>query len=409
MYVILNAKTKGRRPLTISIKEGKMRNKVWLFGLLFFALFSFTAQAAGLNPINGVGARAKGMGGAGIAVADDASIFYYNPALLGDSGNFAQVGGDFLQASFTYKDPKGKQYDSAKSGYFVPLAGVSYKVNQKLAVGLGVVTPNMFGADFKDQMGFYSKMSLTQIAPVIAYQITESLTLGLSLKAGYGQLELSQPTLIAPTVVSRLDSKADGWGYSGQLGILWKATSWLKFGAMYQSKTKVALSGTSNLGPVGSNDFSTDFYFPSYYGVGAGATFGNLLIAFDIIQSDYGSTDKASIDYKTWPKSTLTLDWQNNTSYSLGAEYKLSNWRLRGGLGYQDAVVPDKTINPATPDMNGWTASGGVGYKTKNFGADLAYVHAWGLERAVESSTMGAPGKYSASVDIISMTVSYNF
>lgn len=386
-----------------------MRKHLWLLSGLIFILFCANAEAAGLNPINGVGARAKGMGGAGIAVADDASAFYFNPALLADAGSFAQVGGDFLQASFTYKDSKDNQYDSEKSGYFIPLVGANYKVNQKMTVGLGVVTPNMFGADFKDKMGFYSKLSLTQIAPAVAYQVTDNLTLGLSIKAGYGQLELSQPTLIAPTVISRLDSKADGWGYSGQLGILWKAAPWLKLGAMYQSKTKVALSGTSNLGPVGSNDFSTDFYFPGYYGLGAGATFGNLLIAFDIIRSDYGSTDKASIDYKTWSDSAIALDWQNNTSYGLGAEYKLSNWRLRGGLGYQDAVVPDKTINPATPDMNGWTASGGVGYKAKNFGADLAYVHAWGLERTVGASAMGAAGRYSAGVDILSMALSYQF
>ncbi len=388
-----------------------MKRKAWLFGLLVFALFcSSAAEAAGLNPINGVGARAKGMGGAGIAVAEGASVFYFNPALLlGDSGNFVQIGGDYLQSSLAYNDSKGKQYDSGKSGYFVPLAGVSYKVNKKLAIGLGVVTPNMFGADFKDQMSFYSKISLTQIAPAVAYQITDNLTLGLSLKAGYGQLELSQPTLIAPTVVSRLDSKADGWGYSGQVGLLWKATPWLKLGAMYQSKTKVSLSGTSRLGFVGSNDFSTDFYFPGYYGVGAGATFGNLLIAFDIIRSDYSSTDKASLDYKSWPKSTLTLDWQDNTSCSLGAEYKLSNWRLRGGLGYQDAVVPDKTISPATPDMNGWSVSGGIGYKIKNFNADLAYVRAWGQERTVAAAPMGVPGKYSAGIDIMSVAISYHF
>jgi len=372
-------------------------------------MFCSYAEAGGFNPINGVGARAKGMGGAGIAVADCASAYYYNPAGLSDNGNCAQVGGDYLQVSFTYKDPTGKQTDSAKSGYFVPLAGVSYKINEKMAVGLGVVTPNTFGADFKDKMGFYSKISLTQIAPAVSYRITENLTLGLSLKAGYGQIELSQPTLIAPSVVNRLDSKADGWGYSGQLGILWKAAPWLKFGAMYQSKTKVALNGTSHLGPVGSNDFSTDFYFPGYYGIGAGATFGNLLVALDVIRSDYSSTDKVSIDYKTWPDSAMALDWKNNTIYSLGAEYKLSNWRLRAGILYQDAVIPDSTISPAMPDMNGWTMSTGVGYKVGNFGADLAYVHAWGQERTITAAPMGVPGKYSASIDILSMAVSYRF
>ncbi|MFH0955960.1 MAG: outer membrane protein transport protein [Candidatus Falkowbacteria bacterium] len=365
------------------------------------------AMAGAENSINGVGARAKAMGGAGIAIADDASAFYANPALLAYSGNFAQAGGDYIVNSFTYKSPASQKIDSKTSGNFVPLAGVNYKANSRLAVGFGVNTPNVFCADFKDSMNFYSKISLTNIAPAIAYKITDNLALGLSIKAGYGKVKLTQPVQIAPGVFSRMDTDADGWGYSGQIGLSWKAATWLNIGAMYQTKTKVSLDGHSNLGMVGRSDMSADFYFPGYYGVGVGINLGNWLIAADVTRSDYGSTDQVNIDYKTWSKSTLALNWEDNTIYSFGVEYKLADsWRLRGGLGYQDRVIPDSTINPAMPDMNGWSVSGGFGYRNKKIGVDFAYLHAWGRERTVPLPNLGA-GKYSAAIDMLSGSLSY--
>lgn len=391
-----------------AIKKGAILVLVIFFvivGFFLFCLFLNDAHGAGVNPLGGIGARGRGMA-AGIAVADDASAFYYNPALLAETGNFGEVGVglEYIRANFTYKTPDGKKYDSDTGEYFVPIIGTNHHIND-LTVGIGIVTPFTFGADFKDQLGFFSKISLTEIAPAVAYRVSDKLSIGGAVKIGRGEIELSQPTL-----AGRLDSQSDGWGYAGQLGLLWKPTKWLRLGTTYQSKIKVELDGRAKFATGGaSSNFSTDFYFPGYYGIGGAVDIGDFLIAADVMRFDYSSTDQANIKYKKWPANTLKLNWQNNTYYGTGVEWKADkNWRLRTGLAYQGAVIPASTISPATPDMDGWCWGIGGGYRGKKLSADLTYLHAWGPERKINPPNPEA-GKYKASIDIISASLTYRW
>jgi long-subunit fatty acid transport protein len=116
------------------------------------------------------------------------------------------------------------------------------------------------------------------------------------------------------------------------------------------------------------------------------------------------------IDYDLIPNRTIILDWQNNLIVDFGVEYKLSDaWRLRAGLGYQDRVVPESTMSPAMPDMNGWSVGTGVGYQWKDFTFDLSYVYAHGKERWIIDADHGLAGRYSADIHIVSAAVKYNF
>ena len=58
--------------------------------IAFFALFLFVALTASAQAqtFGGVGTRAEGMGGAFVAVADDASAVYWNPAGIAMGATF---------------------------------------------------------------------------------------------------------------------------------------------------------------------------------------------------------------------------------------------------------------------------------------------------------------------------------
>lgn len=386
--------------------------KAWMrLGLLIFVFLLVCSDvwAGAVNPIGGVGTRAKGMGGPGTAIADDAAIFYYNPALLVASGSFAQIGTDFIYAKIKYEDPTGKVHKSDPGEYFIPLAGAAYQLpNKKIAFGVGMITPYIFGSDFKQELSMMSKLSLTGITPSVAYKINKNLSVGASLILGHGVIELSQPTSMG-----RLDSETDGWGYGYQLGALYQANEWLTLGATYQSKIRVELEGkTKAFTPMGNqrSDLTTVFYFPGRASIGAAAKIDKWLISADATWFDYSSTDVTNINYASWPDSKLRLGWKNSWKYALGAEYSATDKiKLRTGLGYQSKVVPDSTCNPITPDTNGISASVGLGIKVSEaIKIDLAYLHAWGKERKVPLSQAGA-GKYSASIDILSLAVVYSW
>lgn len=389
-----------------------------LFALPFclFILFYLScdcARAGAVNPIGGIGARSKGMGGAGAAIANDASCFYYNPALLSSSGDFAQIGADYVYASIEYKDPAGKEYKSDPGKYFVPLAGANYNLNDKINIGVGFVTPYCFGSDFKQQLDMSSKLSLTEIAPAVSYKASNQLTLGVSVKLGIGTIELTQPVYAAGVKIGVLDSKADGYGYSWQVGALWQPNDWLNIGAAYQSKIRIELEGGANLSSplLGnlSNNFSGVFYFPARYNVGASVKAGKFLIAADVVRFDYSATDKIDVNYEQWQDEKLALNWQSNTYYALGIEYSANNAiKLRAGGAYQKAVIPDSSASPATPDMDGWIAGCGLGWQGKDFGADFSYLHCWGNKREIAAPNQGA-GAYAADIDIVSAAIVRRF
>ena len=353
------------------------------------------------------------MGGAGMAIAQGASVFYYNPALLSQGPNFLEAGGEYLRADFDYISPLGKEFASDGGNHFIPLVGGGYKFGQ-FRFGLGLVAPYLLGADFKKELGSFSEISLTEIAPAVSWEPFPNFSLGAALKIGFGQIEMSQPFLYNGMVIGRVDSDANGWGVGWQVGAAWKPVDWLKLGVSYQSKTKVSLDGDSKLiSPVLGNsasDLSADFYYPGRLGFGVGLEFGKWLIAADAVWFDYSSTDKVDISYDSWPKDVLLLDWKNNVFCGLGVEYSLNeSWKLRTGVAYQQAVIPDNTVSPVTPDMDGWSIHAGLGYSIgKNFEVNLAYLHAWGNDRQVGLPNSGA-GEYGADVNSVTMGITYKF
>ncbi len=385
-----------------------------LVALLFFG-FTSSVWAGGENRIGGVGPRDIAMGGSGTATANDTAIFYRNPSLLSQQStpSFVQIGTDYIRADFDYTHPAGKHFDSETGQYFVPFLGTNYKPTDRLAAGFGILTPDVFGAKFKNTVGFESEISMTEIAPTLAYRLWYNLSIGAGLKISYGKVQLIQPIIMGGKKIGQLETKADGWGYGGQFGASWQPLNWLSLGVSYQTKTKVSMSGKTDqstfLGTK-TNDLDTDFYFPGRYMFGAGLKFGDLTLAADIVRFDYSSTDKAIIRYQNGTRQTLRLDWKDNWYYGLGAEYQLTKkWALRAGIAYQEAVAPDSTINPATPDMDGWSLHGGIGFQpTERWGIDIAYLRAWGPERNVNLPNSGA-GKYEAAIDILWAAVSYRF
>src|SRR3989344_131936 len=99
--------------------------KTWLAVFIASMFCASNAWAGTVTPVSGIGTRAKAMGGAGAAVAEGGSMFYYNPALLAGSENMVEAGMDYINASITYEDPTGAAHESNPGEYFIPLIGAT--------------------------------------------------------------------------------------------------------------------------------------------------------------------------------------------------------------------------------------------------------------------------------------------
>lgn len=439
-----------------------------LLAVLLAAGLSSLSLANGLN-LNGLGSRAVAMGGAFLALADDFSAAYWNPAGL---SNFKTrvlgfYGVDLIpSASYLMQVPTGgglltlvdaktktKHYLAGMGAYYQP-------VNDRLVAGIGVYTPSGLGAawdgnefislqdydlglaagEHSSAYLWESRVGKISISPAVSYKINDRVAVGAALNLDYGMFSLKRwAGAVTLSSESRLDlgqyeDSSKGWGIGATFGVLVKPSRTLSFGAAVRTPTKIKLSGTtliSNLdllGLVTESDAEKTLTWPWW--IGGGVAFRprwDLVLTADLQWTQWSKVDEIETSYKNanWSlfftkagKTVTPLKWQDKLQVRFGAEYMLyQNVAIRAGYYYDPAPAPDKTLNILLPsyDFNGLTLGAGwdLGGLMIDVGAELLL----GKERSVDFAkwlydsayASSMPGLYKMKILVPHFSVSYKF
>lgn len=417
--------------------------------------------ANGLN-LNGFGARATGMGGAYVSLANDYTAVFWNPAGLAEMAK-AQFGLDFdalyptgkySLGSFTMKTEK-KLYPAGLAGYVQP-------IGKNIVVGLGAYTLSGLGADwvnpgleaalvspippaaFTPTLGTYDWRSFigsVTIAPSIAVKVNEMLYLGASFNLNYGFFQTDQwgkyaivmppaspapgnVATVAPTIVNfgQQTLNVKGWGYGATFGIKVKPAEWISIGATYRTESKISLKGTmeieniSLLGLAPSSDASMKVTSPMWLAGGVSVKpVAGLTLAADAQYTNWKKLDTIAITFANpvWAAAlaedaALTLNWINKTQFRFGAEYDFGTFAIRGGYYFDPAPTPDATLNILTPSFSFKSMVLGIGYKTGGLRLDAAVEYLTGKTRTI-APPAAMPGVYEEKVLCPTVGLSFSF
>ena len=206
----------------------------------------------GLN-LNGNGSKAIAMGGAFIGLADDYSAVFWNPAGLTQmkEANLALFGTDIIPKGTYQLDLLGidaetdtKHYLSGGVGYFKP-------INERLVVGIYGYVPSGIGAVYNGadllplsqgvSYEWRSYFRIITISPVIAYKVTERLSLGATFNFNIGKMLLDRPAL------GQYSEDIDGLAFGATLGALFKLNEKFSIGMNYKFPIKATLSGDASM------------------------------------------------------------------------------------------------------------------------------------------------------------------
>lgn len=370
------------------------------------------ASAGALNRIGGIGPRAGAMGGAYTAIADDASLFYYNPAGMAQfEAPYAEGGTDILFPIFHYDSAARGSADSNGGVFHVlPLMGYVHPLNDSITAGIGVYVPYGMGADFEHNpqaLNFHTKSltCLTHVSPGLALELNDELSLGLTLNIGYAQFRCKTPFDVAGHYLPMpTDSWGDGFGVGAGFGVLW-AGDRVSLGAAYSTGSHADIDGATDMGAgfLRMRDgFSSSLDFPERASAGiAVRPTDRLELSFDTSWYGYtGDMDSMIIDFDTIPmKKTQTMDWEDNYALHTGLSYDLNDrWTVRTGYTYVEAVIPNETVSNLTPDMNGSNVSIGVECDKGPFTMSGFVLYSWG-DRSVGSGL----NKEEYGVDIVTV------
>ncbi len=429
-----------------------------LFMFLALSLFSQSALNKSAFNIFGFGARAMGMGGAFIAVADDATAASWNPAGLSQmvSSEFSLVY-DMYQGDITWEDYEevnwedgysyiGQSIKDEGSSDYSSISFLSYSMPVEIG-GKNLVwqlsysnlsSPPDFENKYSYNRTFYfegdeiytedlngklemdGSGSFKTLTFSLSSQITSNFHLGISLN--YLDTNYKEKYKDSGEITNSLNeyyiysssgsTKYDFSDFYFDFGFLYK-TKFISFGGVYHSGFKASGELSQSYEdlntPFASNSYDVDIKWPSGYGFGVAIyPVKSLTFAIDYSKANWKDGEIKYVDYDYtdfFPYQGYDRQF-NTSSLRFGLEYVLMPKEnfvipLRAGYFKEDRIA-SWFVGGEKPEVDGWTVGSGLTFK--NFQFDFALVRTKGEEKAtgtysgVDQDGIAYTGNYDASI-----------
>jgi len=402
-------------------------------------IFQSVGIASSPNPV-GSGARALGMGGAFIAVADDATAASWNPAgLVQLERPEISIVGDYAYRKYDFSSSSQPEIDNRDSTDEVRLNYLSATLpfsflNRNMVVSANYQRLYDFEREFNhdrdlaggvigteevdyDQDGYLGAVGLafaSELTPWLSLGVTMNIwTDKLGLKNGWDEKMKSQSVITAiddpvlgiipviPPLEQTVTTKDEFENFEGvnwNFGLLWEPNQYITVGAVLKTAfwgdidhkfTQTNRDGDGNITSQVQIVEDAELRLPLSYGVGISCRFSDRFTAgLDVYRTEWddytfedGQGNKFSpIDGR--PKNASDVD--ETIQARLGAEYlfilpqKQLVIPLRGGIFY------DPEPKEGSPrDFYGISLGSGIGYKKFIF--DVAYQFRWANDEDGES------------------------
>ncbi len=414
----------------------------YIRSFIFILIFSGSILASGFQ-INEMSARAMSMGGAFTGLATDASAVYFNP------GAITHLEGTQVMAGFTYIKPnasfRGVTPDVTEyklnEQFFNPINFyITKKLTKKLSVGFGVNNPFGLGTVWDDdwvgnKLAVDTEITTFFFNPVVAYQLTDCVSVGLGFTFAYGDVFINRKVAIAPFEgEGEVTLKGDGYGYGYLAAIYLKPSKYFSLGVSFRSEVEFDFKGDGTTeqpsqlaGILPNGKISAPLTTPMNLTVGIALhPMEKLTVTADFQYVGWSSYDKLEVTYEEFTNpstgqnyvSSSKRKYENSNIIRGGAEYNLTEkFDLRCGILYDNNPVKDKYVEPTLPDANRLGLNVGLGYKlTESLAFDVAYLYLRFDEREIKEShnhyaAGNSPflGTYNSHAHLVGLNFSYKF
>ncbi len=434
-------------------------------GLVTGAVSTASAEGFAISTLSARGGSFGGGAASGmVARADDASAVAYNPAGLTQIEGTQIMGGLAAVAlNLDIQADNGHWTSNSHQVWPIPHAYISHKVNDKVAVGLGMFTRWGLGHSYPDnwaagipggEMALKSITMLTStINPTLAYKLNDvwSVAAGVSYTWGYlslnNQLNVGHPAYGMAHSDIRIHSE-NGRSFGYNLALHAKFNEQWSVGLTYRSHERMKFNGSAR---VRSTSGTAPSSAPSVGGLngtqiaalnGLYNSRGKATIVLpDVITLGvaYKPTDKLSFEadvaYTVWSRwRNLEVDlfranpagngypqgisqqknWRDTWAFSISAEYWALDWlALRAGFLYETSPLNGEEYHDYFIPTNGRLQySAGFGLKYNAWTLDFAYIYMQEREVHLASGGTGSTinGKFGNGYDhTFALTLGYKF
>lgn len=395
------------------------------------------------------GTLGLGQAGAKLALVNDASAAWINPANLASlSEPEAWVALTMVHFSVEYDSPTGAKSSTVEPFKLLPSFFASTPMDEdgRWNLGLGVTSP--FGISNEWEQGgafaapfgplrytapYFAELKTINVQPTVAFKLCDQLDFGLGFDVMWSELTLKQyyPWALLPggagadpDGVVRL--KGDGVGYGGNLGFTWRPAEKHSVALTYRSPIRVDYSGSTTLGNMparaglfGASErgpMETEVSFPAIVGAGYGVGLGDrfrLGVDFEWIQ--FSNFDELNLQLGNnavlFPSTRIDQDWRDTFTAGIGGDWRVcDSWTLRASYQFYKSPVPDGAFSPTIPDANQQVFTVGATFRTGRHELGLAYGGIFYEDRDILAAQNPAyNGRYEVQVHLASASYRFRF
>ncbi len=348
---------------------------------------------------NGFGVKAKGMGGAGVAMSLDSMDAATNPANMVGVGSRIDAGVTWFSPIRSYTvDQVGPflgpetgafsllpgTYDSDNENFLIPNMGWNHMIDDVSSIGVTVAANGGMNTEYRNVTapgapagipGTFGAgpagIDLMQLNTLVTYarKVTDQVSVGVSGIFSFQRfkaigLEGFGPNPLNPVGLSTAPTKLSGNGYDtatgfgAKIGITGDVNENLSLGASYQ--TKISMGEFDNYAGLFAEQGGFDI--PSTFSIGAKITPAKMhTLLLDYQRINY--TDVASVSNPLMPNIGACMGgvmatgktgptclggsngagfgWEDLNVYKIGYQYDAGKWQARVGFSTNDQPVPE--------------------------------------------------------------------
>ncbi len=312
-----------------------------------------------------VGAKARGMGGTGIAISHGAESTLINPALITSIKNHEiSFGGTVFMPDISASMGQAPYYDSDANINVIPSVSIASKINENWFVGIGMWGTAGMGVDYRtahiDQrdsgnMHMVTNLQLMQFGVPVAYK-NSGFSIALTPLLQYGALDMNYNDFAGNSVGAGVSQDLN-FGYS--VGATYDfsdiGAEGLIIGAVYKSKIEMDYSDQLSVATQPFVDFgifpgtmNNILEQPAEIGVGIAYIMGAHNFAFDYRNVQWSSA-----------QGYQDFGWEDQDVYAVGYEYIQDNWAFRLGYNHASHPIAEAPSGPQVIAPGNYAQAGG--------------------------------------------------
>lgn len=367
-----------------------------------------------------------------VANANGADASYSNPAnmvFMPDGSSFEQSITFINLEKIEYTDARSAAYntDSKVENFIMPTFHYVSPFVNDFRFGLSVVAPGGLSKRWDEAYGKATaeEFSLTviEINPTVSYKVNDKFAIGFGLRGVYSEgVVKSDATGLGSPATRDMTGDSIDFGYN--LALSYKATDNLTLASTYRSNVDLNEDGKATLvGGLYKGGAEVSVPLPASLTLAAAYSFDKTTVEF-VYERTYWSEYKEldfgyDVDLTATPMAPFDLpvakNWDDVNAYRIGITHQYNDkLTLMAGYAYDEAGAKKETLGFELPDSDAQLFSFGFDYKlNEKMNVGLAYLYDKKDELSVNHTATDPAGIYgefkNASAHLLTLSLKYKF